>query len=77
MQLYKGNDRYEFIVSVEPIFGLGWTFTPRGFNLVLGPVLVSLKVFTKKDIERHKRMMETVFGELNEEDSIYTEYKFG
>lgn len=65
MQLYKSNDRYEFIVSVEPVFGLGWTFTPRGFHFVLGPILVSLKVFTKKDIERHERMLKTFFGDMD------------
>ena len=65
MQLYKSNDRYEFTVSVEPVFGLGWTFTPRGFHFVLGPILVSLKVFTKKDIERHERMLKILFDDMD------------
>lgn len=65
MQLCKGNDHYEFIASVEPVFGLGWTFTPRGFHFVAGPLLISLKVFTKKDIERHERMLKTLFWDMD------------
>lgn len=50
MHLYSKH--VELLGWVEPVFGIGFVFTQRGFNALLGPFNLSFKIYTTADLQR-------------------------
>lgn len=55
----KISERIELGLWVEPIFGVGLTFTKRGFHILVGPLNVDFRFYTIKDLAKRERMLTT------------------
>lgn len=64
----KITNHIELGAWTEPIFGVGLTFTSRGFHILLGPVNLDFHIYTNSDLERRERMLSTWLSGITLED---------
>lgn len=53
----KISEHIELGAWVEPILGVGLTFTKRGFHILVGPLNLDFHIYTNADLAKRERML--------------------